>query len=102
MRVGFFQYCPVSSVEENVDRLLARLNEVSDALVVLPELFLMDGSDPVPIGISELRDALAPLLSLSEKKNLSLVGSLAVSERSITYNRLVYLHAGAGSLSIFC
>jgi predicted amidohydrolase len=95
MRVGFYQYCPVSSVIENVGRLLARLNEVTDALIVLPELFLMDGSDPVPIDNSDIGDSLASLLSLSEKKNLSLVGSLAVNEGSNTYNRLFYLHSGS-------
>ena len=94
MKVGFYQYCPVSSLIENMDRLLARLNEITDALIVLPELFLMDGSDPVPIDNLKIPDSLAPLLSLSKKKNLSLIGSLAVNEGSNTYNRLFYLHSG--------
>lgn len=94
MKIGFYQFSSSSLMKENIDNLLFCLNEVTNAILVLPELFLMDCSEIVYVKSSEIETSLGPLLSLSKKNNLSLIGSSAILDKKIPFNQLLYINSG--------
>lgn len=96
MRIGFLQMRPrFGAVKENVRRSVALLDKMSDATIVLPELFntgylfrnseeLAELAEPVPGGftVSEMR-------KLARRRRLHLVFGMARKHKGAVYNAAV-------------
>lgn len=96
MRIGFLQLRPrFGAVKENVRKAVALLDKVSDATIVLPELFntsylfrneeeLASLAEPVPGGYTT-----AELAKLAKRRRLNLVFGMAQKYRGNFYNSAV-------------
>jgi len=92
--VGFLQFAPqLRSASENLGFIVSRLGSLRHAIVVLPELFLGSYRDPSP-SEEDLERVLAPLIDLSHRRSLSIVGSLPVRAGDRTFNRAVAIDDG--------
>jgi predicted amidohydrolase len=91
--VGFLQFAPqLRSESENLRFIVSRLGSLRRAIVVLPELFL--GSYRTPLPQDDLERRLAPLVELSRRRSLSIVGSLPVRADDRVFNRAVAIDGG--------
>ncbi|MDA2811697.1 carbon-nitrogen hydrolase family protein [Nocardiopsis sp. RSe5-2] len=91
VRIGFFQFAPgARAARENIAAILAGLEGVRDAVIVLPEFFLGAYRSPgehLPEG--GLADLLRPLTAAAADRRLRLVGSLPVRCSRGRVNRAV-------------
>jgi len=94
-KIAYLQFDPQTrSQPQNIAFLIKKLGRIKNTLIILPELFLSSYYDFTPISSAELSDTLFPLLQLSRKNDLSLVGSLPIQEKKYLYNRSVYISEG--------
>jgi predicted amidohydrolase len=95
--IGFLQFAPQLRTEtQNLRLILRELGRASDAIVVLPELFLGSYRN-FPLFLQderELGQVLAPLLELTRERRLSVVGSLPICSGGRNYNRAVLVEGG--------
>ena len=100
MRIGFLQLRPrFGAVKENVRKAVALLEKVSDATIVLPELFntgylfrneeeLASLAEPVPGGYTT-----SEMLRLAKRRRLNLVFGIAQKYKGKYYNTAVFVSA---------
>lgn len=93
MRIGFLQLRPrFGAVKENVRRAVALLDKMSDAVIVLPELFntgylfrngdeLAELAERVPDGYTT-----AEMQKLAKRRRLTIVFGLAQKQKGAVYN----------------
>ncbi len=107
MRIGFLQLRPrFGAVKENVRKAAAILNKISDATIVLPELFnagylfrneeeLASLAEAVPGGytVSEMR-------KLATRKRLNLVFGMAQKHKGRFYNSAVFI-SSKGKVEVY-
>jgi predicted amidohydrolase len=107
MRIGFLQLRPrFGAVKENVRKAIALLDRLSDATVILPELFntgylfrnekeLLSLAEPVPGGYtcSEMR-------KLAKKRRLNLVFGMAQRYKGAYYNSAVCI-TSKGKIEVY-
>lgn len=97
MIIGFLQFAPqLRSESENLGFIVSRLSSLRGAIVVLPELFLGSYRDPRVLASTgdDLERLLAPLVDLSRRRSLSIVGSLPVRAGQRAFNRAVAIDDG--------
>jgi predicted amidohydrolase len=97
VRIGLLQFAPQTrSVDANVQFIRSAVRHESDALIVLPELFL--GSyRAYPLFFPderELQSCLAPLAEVSKLQRLHFGGSLPVQVDGRNFNRAVVVTEG--------
>jgi len=100
MRIGFLQLRPrFGAVKENVRKATALLDKVSDATIVLPELFntgylfrnieeLASLAEPVPSGYTT-----SEMIRIAKKRRLNLVFGMAQKHKGKYYNTAVFVSA---------
>ncbi|MDO8209869.1 carbon-nitrogen hydrolase family protein [Conexibacter sp. CPCC 206217] len=98
--LGLLQFAPQTrKPAQNLKFIVQSLAGVSDALIVLPELFLGSYSNH-PLFFrteQELERFLGPLCDLSRRNRLSLVGSLPIRNERETHNSAVLIDGGCFS-----
>ncbi|MBN1164399.1 MAG: acyltransferase [Candidatus Krumholzibacteriota bacterium] len=107
MRIGFLQLrSKFGETKQNVKKAVSLLNRVSDATVVLPELFntgylfknrqeLVSLAERVPEGYTT-----SELKKIAKKKNLNLVFGIAQKSGKKFYNSAVYL-SSKGKIEVY-
>jgi predicted amidohydrolase len=107
MRIGFLQLRPrFGAVKENVRKAAAILDKVSDATIVLPELFnsgylfrneeeLSSLAETVPGGFT-----VSEMQRLAKRKRLNLVFGMAQKHRGKFYNSAVYV-SSKGKVEVY-
>lgn len=107
MRIGFLQMHPrFGAVRENVRRAAAILDRISDATIVLPELFntgylfrneeeLSSLAEAVPGGYT-----VSEMLKLAKRKRLNLVFGVAQKQRGKLYNSAVFV-SSKGKVEVY-
>jgi len=107
MRIGFLQLRPrFGEVRENVRKAATILNKISDATIVLPELFnvgylfrneeeIASLAEAIPGGytVSEMR-------KLAERKRLNLVFGMAQKHKGAYYNAAVFV-SSKGKIEVY-
>ncbi len=107
MRIGFLQLHPrFGAIKENVRRAVALLDKLSDAVIVLPELFntgylfrnaeeLAELAEKVPGGYTT-----AEMQKLAKRRKLTLVFGLAQKHRGAFYNSAVCI-SPSGKVEVY-
>lgn len=107
MRIGFLQLRPrFGAVKENVRKAAAILDRISDATIVLPELFnvgylfrneeeLSSLAEAVPGGFT-----VSEMQRLAKRKRLNLVFGMAQKHKGRFYNSAVYV-ASNGKVEVY-
>ncbi len=96
MKVGFLQTSPVfGKKDENIDTVLAKINQLDADLVVLPELFSTGyqfTSKEETLALAEIvpdGQTTRVLINLSKKKNLYIVAGISERQNGRCYNSAV-------------
>jgi predicted amidohydrolase len=76
-KIGFLQFLPKPQVENNIEFIHKQLQSVTEALITLPEFFLLPYHSSPGFPMQDLSKKLKPLLELSQHNELSLFGSFA-------------------------
>lgn len=95
--IGLLQFAPQArTIAENLDFIVRRVCHLQDAIIVLPEFFLGSYTNHPLFFLCEpeLRSLLAPLLDLSRRRRLSLVGSLPIDSHGRSFNRAFLIDKG--------
>ncbi len=97
LTVGVLQFAPQKrTLSENVRFIHKQVRSLSHAIIVLPEFFLGSYTNHPLFFLQEeeLSELLSPLLEVSKRKGVSLVGSLPIETDGTSYNRAVLIHEG--------
>jgi predicted amidohydrolase len=98
MKISLLQFdIKWMDIQSNIDQIsdhLGSLNNEID-LLVLPEMYLTGfNMDAKSASISEDHPAIKTLISLAKKYNTGIIGSLAISEGTTYYNRVLLISDG--------
>lgn len=87
------QFAPQGrTYNENITFIKQAVGRYSDALVVLPELFLSSYTSYKFINNADLPQVLSPLMQIGRQRALAFVGSLPIKTPKATFNRGLYIH----------
>lgn len=93
VHIVVLQFAPqVRSYSENITFIEQAVGKYSDALIVLPELFLSSYTSYQCINNTDVPTVLLPLMQLSRQRDLAFVGSLPIQTKTAAFNRGMYIY----------